>query len=356
MSTFSKALLHWYDVHKRDLPWKHDNDAYGIWLSEIILQQTRVNQGLPYYLKFKSTYPNVHELANADVDEVLKLWEGLGYYSRARNLHTTAKTVAHQYNGYFPETYEDLIKLKGIGSYTASAILSFAFHKAYPAIDGNAYRVVSRFLGLTSAIDLPETKKVVEKWLFKQIDKTNPGNFNQAMMDLGSMVCMPKNPLCLSCPLHSYCVAHQNDLVKTIPFKAKKIVKKERYFYFLMLLDEQKNTLIQKRNGKDIWLGLHQFPLLELKKNEKITKQKIEKFVKQNLNLELTALIPNKPVVYTHQLTHQKIFAKFYILETKSLKNKRFPQDINLVNLENITTFAFPKLIQTYLHNFLNKA
>lgn len=347
--SFSNNLLQWFNEYKRDLPWKKTNDAYKIWLSEIILQQTRVNQGLPYYLKFVEKFPTVHKLANADIDEVLKLWEGLGYYSRARNLHHTAKVVSKVFKGKFPETIDEIKKLKGIGPYTAAAILSFAFNKPYPAIDGNAYRITSRYLGIINAIDETSTKKEIETWLNKIISKDRPGDFNQAMMDLGSSVCTPKKPLCNDCPLNKNCVAFKNDLISIIPFKSKTITKKERHFHYFIIIDQFKNTLIRKRNEKDIWIGLYEFPLLENDSSSRLKGLKIKKNLKDFINdeIEISQIDNSEEVV--HILTHQKLKARFYQIFVKSLKNKKIQDNCYLVNLENISTFAFPKLIQFYI-------
>lgn len=352
---FSSSLLNWREHNKRDLPWKVNSDPYAIWLSEIILQQTRVSQGLPYYLKFLQTFPTVNHLADADIDEVLKLWEGLGYYSRARNLHHTANVVSKELNGKFPETLQDMLKLKGIGPYTAAAILSFAHNKVHAAVDGNAYRIVSRYLGITDAIDDPAIKKEIEIWLNKHISKDRPGDFNQAMMDLGSSVCIPKNPLCSQCPFIKSCVAFKEELVSIIPYKSKIISKKERYFHYFILIDNKINTLIRKRIEKDIWTSLHEFPLLENDIAGKLTKVQIKKHVKTLITdaEEIVQVHSSEEVV--HLLTHQRIKARFYEIKVKSLKNKHIQTDCNLVNLENISTFAFPKLIQSYIETHLKQ-
>lgn len=352
---FSSSLLNWHEQNKRDLPWKTNRDPYAIWLSEIILQQTRVNQGLPYYLKFIRTYPDVHQLADANIDDVLKLWEGLGYYSRARNLHFTAKVVSRELKGKFPETLQEMLKLKGIGPYTASAILSFAFDKVHAAVDGNAYRIVSRYLGITDAIDEAATKKDIETWLNKNISKERPGDFNQAMMDLGSSICTPKNPKCDLCPFQKNCKANKYELTAIIPYKSKIITKKERYLHYFILKDNKNNTLIRKRAGKDIWASLHEFPLLEKDNGGKLTSAMVKKYISTFISDAKDCMQVHSSEEFVHLLTHQKIRARFYEFKVKSLKNKHIPAEWNLVNLENISTFAFPKLIQSYIETHLKQ-
>ncbi len=263
-SFFTQSILTWYDPNRRPLPWKHIDDPYLVWLSEIILQQTRVDQGLAYYERFKATFPTVEDLAAATQDEVFKLWEGLGYYSRARNLHASAKFVAHNLNGIFPNTYKTLLQLKGVGPYTAAAVASFSFGLPHAVVDGNVYRVLSRFTNSATPIDSTEGKKEYALLAQQLLDQDQPALYNQAIMDVGATICTPKKPVCEQCPLIRKCAAYETGTIGERPIKVKKLTRKTRYFQFL-LLKHPKGYLLQKREGKDIWQGLYQFPLLETK-------------------------------------------------------------------------------------------
>ncbi|MGZ4118512.1 MAG: A/G-specific adenine glycosylase, partial [Bacteroidia bacterium] len=265
MEQFSGKIISWYNKNKRDLPWRNTKDAYLIWLSEIILQQTRVEQGMAYYLKFASNFPTIKHLAKADNDKVMKLWQGLGYYSRARNLHTTAQIVADKYKGKFPDTYEDILSLKGIGDYTAAAIASFAFNKARAVVDGNVYRVLSRVFGIETPIDSSKGKKEFYALANELIDKKNPALFNQAIMELGAIQCKPVNPDCSVCPLNNMCFAFAKKRIADFPVKEKKTKVRDRYFNYIVLNYKGK-TAINKRGAKDIWHNLHDFPLIETAK------------------------------------------------------------------------------------------
>ena len=263
---FTTHLLQWASQHERHLPWKESKNPYYIWLSEIILQQTRVEQGLPYYLKFVEHYPTVFDLANATEDEVLKDWEGLGYYSRARNLHAAAKYIATELDGHFPDTYDSILKLKGVGPYTAAAIASFAFQLPYAVVDGNVYRVLSRFFGMDTPIDSTIGKKQFANLAQQLLDPTKPDVYNQAIMDFGATWCTPKQAKCNKCPLSEQCAAFQTNRVEKYPIKQKKLKKRTRYFHYL-IFNYSGQTWIEKRAGKDIWQGLYQFPLIELPKS-----------------------------------------------------------------------------------------
>ncbi len=263
-SFFWNALLTWHSTHHRPLPWKGEKNPYLVWLSEIILQQTRVEQGLPYFEKFKAAYPTVTDLANAPEDEVMKLWEGLGYYSRARNLHAAAKHIANELEGKFPGTYEGIRLLKGVGPYTAAAIASFAFDLPHAVVDGNVYRVLSRCFGIEEPIDSTAGKKLFAKLAQEILENagTNPGSFNQAMMDFGATHCMPKVPKCGECPMQSKCIAFQKNRVDKLPVKSKKLVRRQRFFNYFLFHSEGK-IFIKKRTGEDIWQNLYDFPLIE---------------------------------------------------------------------------------------------
>ena len=237
MKHFSEKIIAWYDQNKRDLPWRNTKDAYLIWLSEIILQQTRVDQGMDYYLKFAKEFPTVKHLAKADNEKVMKLWQGLGYYSRARNLHTTAKIISEKYHGKFPDEYSDILSLKGVGNYTAAAIASFAFNKPYAVVDGNVYRVLARVFGIESPIDSTQGKKEFETLATELLDRKKPASHNQAIMELGALQCKPVNPDCSICALNTMCFAYSKKRINELPVKAKKTKVRNRYFNYIVLLD-----------------------------------------------------------------------------------------------------------------------
>lgn len=350
-SSFTKALLRWFETEKRDLPWKETRDPYKIWISEIILQQTRVAQGLPYYLRFIAKFPNVIALANAPQDEVLKLWEGLGYYSRARNLHHTAQLIRDHHNGVFPKKYDEILALKGIGNYTAAAIASFAYNLPYPVLDGNVKRVVARFLGMHEPADLPATHKIMMDWLNEAIHPKKAADFNQAMLDLGATVCLPQNPLCHSCPVSQHCVAKRDELQNTLPVKSKLITKRQRFFHFFIVATPGGSCLIEQRTAKDIWQGLYQFPMLETKTIKKLSEKAVFSFlnamgIKANHVDKMEISSPKKP----HILTHQTIYTKFYTIHLIKNTLKISNEHIFLVDRGKLTNFAFPRV----LHNVLN--
>jgi A/G-specific adenine glycosylase len=261
--SFAPKILNWYHEHQRDLPWRQTRDPYRVWLSEIILQQTRVAQGMPYYLSFVETFPTVYDLAEAPEEQVLKLWQGLGYYSRARNLHTTAKMVVSEFDGQFPHTYEELKTLKGVGDYTASAIASFCFDVPEPVVDGNVYRVLSRYFGVDIPINSTEGITYFKELAREVMDAENIRDYNQGIMEFGAIQCAPKKPYCLLCPLQESCVALKENKVDILPIKLNKTKVRNRYFNYLVWLDGNGNTVLEQRKGKGIWQNLYQFPLLE---------------------------------------------------------------------------------------------
>ncbi|MEO8068831.1 MAG: A/G-specific adenine glycosylase, partial [Flavobacteriales bacterium] len=261
-SWFSKALLPWFAENKRDLPWRNTTDPYRIWLSEVILQQTRVDQGLAYWKRFVERWPTVTDLARASEDEVLKEWQGLGYYSRARNLRSAALQVVHEHRGVYPTTHVGLLKLIGVGDYTAAAIASICFSRPEAVVDGNAYRVLARVFGIATPIDSTAGKKEFKALANTLIDPDHPGDHNQAVMELGATVCTPRNPDCGSCPLRNRCVALKESRIATLPVKVKKQVVRVRYFNYLVLRSP-KGIFLHQRSGKDIWQGLWEFPLIE---------------------------------------------------------------------------------------------
>ncbi len=260
---FSNTLIMWYLINQRDLPWRKSNNPYLIWLSEIILQQTRIAQGTSYYEKFVTEFDTIFDLAEADEKTILKLWQGLGYYSRARNLHSTAKIVASEYNGQFPRSYTELIKLKGIGDYTASAIASIAFDQPYATVDGNVYRVLSRVFGIKTPINESQGIREFKLLAEELLNPDDPGTHNQALMEFGALVCTPKKPKCDSCIFNDTCYALQEKRIDVLPVKLKKLKIRKRYFNYLVIDFKGESTLIQQRKKKDIWQNLYEFPLYE---------------------------------------------------------------------------------------------
>ena len=343
---FSTTLLKWFDNNDRPLPWKGEKNPYYIWLSEIILQQTRVAQGLPYFEKFKKHFPTVKDLADASEDTVMKLWEGLGYYSRARNLHTTAKFIAYQLEGHFPTTHEEILKLKGVGPYTAAAIASFAYNLPHAVVDGNVYRVLSRVFGIETPIDTTIGKKEFAKLAQELLDEQVAGKYNQAIMDFGATQCVPANPDCTICPFQKKCLAFQKEKITLLPIKSKKIKKRERAFnYLIFKMGEE--MLLQKRLGKDIWQNLYQFPLIEADKilsKKALLKHPDFLTISNHQAYEITKI--SKP--FQQQLTHQKIIAVFWEISI-NLDSLVIPSSFLRINQKNIPNFAFPKIIDWYL-------
>lgn len=311
---FSNSLIHWYLQNKRDLPWRNTTNPYLIWLSEIMLQQTRVAQGLPYFLAFTNAFPTVFDLANAEEEQVLKLWQGLGYYSRARNLHATAKFVAFELNGIFPDNYKDLIQLKGIGEYTAAAIASFSFKEPVAVVDGNVFRVLSRYFNSASDISESKTKKEFQMLAQDVMSKKQPDIFNQAIMEFGALQCVPKNPDCEACIFSTSCAALQHKKVAELPVKSKKTKVTQKYFNYLILKDVQGFFVVQKREGKGIWENLYEFPLLQTEALVSAT-DLMEHFH----SMAFFGHKPNDyfllhPEVIQHKLSHQKLHIRFFQL------------------------------------------
>jgi len=347
----SEILTEWYEIHKRNLPWRGIENPYFIWISEIILQQTRVSQGWNYYEKFISRFPDISALANASEDEVLLLWQGLGYYSRARNLHHTAKHILKYFNGIFPNRYETLIKLKGIGEYTAAAILSFAFKKPFPVVDGNVNRVISRFFGVTEPVDLPDIRKKIYILAKNILNEKKPDIHNQAIMEFGALQCVPQNPDCANCPLQSGCVAFSKNCVEKIPAKKPKKEVENRYFHYFFVKQNEK-TFIRKRQESDIWRNLYEFPLLETEKNLSETEIFDSQEFKKLFPDFSKFTILNISQIIEHQLTHQKIFTRFYEISlSQNFANSYFFENFKNIDFAEISDFAVPKLIENYLKN-----
>lgn len=342
-----KELLDWYHVNKRELPWRNTHDPYKIWLSEIILQQTRVKQGLDYYLKFVDKYPDIDTLAAAGERDVLKLWQGLGYYSRARNLLITAKELKRKYKSKFPADYQSILSLKGIGDYTAAAISSLAFGLPYPVIDGNVKRVYSRFAGMRADINSRKGNKKLNKISWRMLDKNKPGEYNSAVMELGALCCLPRNPLCDECPLKLTCHAYKHGLTGKLPVKKKKAKQKIRYLTYVVL-EKQGKIMIRLRKNNDIWKGLYDFPSIENdnKQNSKFPgtekKELINIFNIRKFNIESVS------DEYEHTLSHRKLKAKFVRLRLNEPLRKA-PSDCLWIDREKIYNYPVPRLIEKYI-------
>ncbi len=346
---FSNILRHWYLQNKRNLPWRNTHEPYQIWLSEIMLQQTRIEQGLPYYYKFIEAYPTVFDLAKATANDVLKLWQGLGYYSRARNLHETAKYVAFELDGIFPDNYKGLLKLKGVGDYTASAIASICYDEPVAVVDGNVYRVLSRIFGIDTPINSTAGNKEFKSLAQELLDKKDPATFNQAVMEFGALHCKPQNPACHICPFNDKCLALKEHKVKDLPVKLKKTKVKKRYFNYLVFDLSCEMTILEQRKGKGIWNGLYQFPLIEsekaLSEKDLLTSEEfIEKIPVEDFSVEL---INEDPVV--HKLSHQHLYTRFWKINSEAALDNTIP-------LEKIKEYPVPVLIDNFLNDYLPDA
>ncbi len=348
-SWFSAKLIKWYHSNKRDLPWRNHHDAYKIWLSEIILQQTQVAQGLAYYLKFTEKYPNAKSLARASEDQVLKLWQGLGYYSRARNLHAAAKHMAGQFNGHFPTNYEDIRALKGVGDYTAAAIASFAYNLPYAVVDGNVYRLLSRVFGIDTPIDTGPAKKEFQQLADKLLDKKNPGLHNQAIMEFGSQYCRPLNPDCPNCILSAHCFAFNNGRVAQLPVKAKKTKVRHRFFNYVVLADKNNAVLVHKRQANDIWQGLYEFCLLET--DNELSPEALLKTPAFTALCGKSFNLLHVSRLYKHVLSHQHLFARFYVVKIPSA----FKAGRTFSPVGTLKKFAFPRLTEKFLDDCVLK-
>jgi A/G-specific adenine glycosylase len=339
---FSNSLIHWYLQNKRDLPWRNTTNPYLIWLSEIMLQQTRVAQGLPYFLAFTEAFPTVFDLAKAHEEQVLKLWQGLGYYSRARNLHATAKYIAVELNGNFPENYKNLLQLKGVGEYTAAAIASFSYNEPVAVVDGNVFRVLSRYFNIDSDISDGKTKKEFQNLAQEVLPLDNPALFNQAIMEFGALQCVPKNPNCEDCIFSSSCGALQQKRVAKLPVKSKKTKVSNKFFNYLVLKDVTGNFVVKKREGKGIWENLYEFPLIE-------TEELVSEldFMNQLAEMDFFDQKPNEifvlhPQIIQHKLSHQNLYIRFFQLNF----DVKLPDSKSLTEIEKL---PFPIVI----HNFM---
>ena len=351
-NSFSSLIIFWYKENLRLLPWRETKDPYLIWVSEIILQQTRVAQGLPYYNKFTITFPTINDLANANEQEVLSIWQGLGYYSRARNMHKCAQAVVVNHNGYFPKSFSQLLKLPGIGPYTAAAIASLAYNMPTPVVDGNVYRVLARVFGLENNIADAKSFKVFYSLSEELIDHNQPGNYNQGVMELGATVCLPQNPKCDICPIEESCLARQNKTQSDFPVKIKKIKRTSRYFTYLVVEIDGKLAM-SERTQKDIWKGMYEFYLIENKTHTSL--DDLENDLLKNL-LGSGAVFIKEQQMPKHILSHQTLYSSFLYLKLSpkiNVINWLKEKELVLYSLEEIVRLPKPVLITNYLNSVL---
>lgn len=328
---FSATLLSWYAANGRALPWRATTEPYKVWLSEVLLQQTRVEQGLPYYERFVQAFPTVQALAAASDEQVMKLWQGLGYYSRCRNLHHTAKVIAYEKGGVFPSSYKEWLAFKGVGAYTAAAVASICFNEAVAVVDGNVYRVLSRFFGVETPTDTTDGKKQFQALATELLPKRAAGQYNQAIMDFGALCCTPTLPQCTSCPLQKKCVAFALNRVKELPIKRKRVKVKRRYLHYIIEEDALGAVVLYKRTQKDIWQGLYEFSLLETPKA--VSVEEIVTYIKERWQVRKIDFFCKG---IKHQLTHQLLFISFWRIKTANVLENALP----LVQLD---TYPMPK-------------
>ena len=347
--SFNSTLTIWYSANKRDLPWRKSKNPYNIWLSEIILQQTQVKQGLPYYEAFISNFPTIKDLANASETEVLKLWQGLGYYSRARNLHFSAKHITKNLNGVFPKNFKGLLQLKGVGDYTASAISSICYEESVAVVDGNVYRVLARYFGIDTPINTTEGVKQFKILATSLLPASNLGDYNQSVMEFGSRQCKPQSPVCSECPLNIGCRAYATGSIKSLPVKLKKTKVTKKYFNFIVNISEDNKTQIEQRTKKGIWQQLYQFPLIETE-----TSVALEELLK---HADVPSVIPKSykelslynETDLIYKLSHQELYIKFWILKTSTLTK-------NAIKWSEINSYPVPVVIERFINNFQNSA
>ena len=349
----SNTLIDWFQKNKRDLPWREIKDPYLIWLSEIILQQTRVNQGLSYFLEFEKRFPNVQSLASATEDEVLKLWQGLGYYSRARNLHQTAKDIVAHFQGVFPHDYKDIIALKGIGEYTAAAITSFAFDQPYAVVDGNVFRVLSRLFSMEIPVDSSKGKKAFFDLANQLMNPKQAGLHNQAVMEFGALQCTPQSPDCSACPLNEQCLAFSQNKVASLPIKQGKTKTRVRYFNYFHII-ENGCVILRKRTDDDIWKNLYEFPLIET--SSQVSMKKImslsdfKNLFTKNNNESLFHLIK----IQKHILSHQTIYATFYLVPNAEKQGLSITDEYLRIPTHELNMYPISRLIHKYLEDFVD--
>lgn len=341
--SYQQSLLNWYNEHKRDLPWRQSPNFYHVWISEIVLQQTQVKQGLNYYLRFIDAFPDVNSLASASEDEVLKLWEGLGYYSRARNLHFAAKQIAEV--GQFPQTYKDWLTIKGVGPYTAAAISSIVAREPRAVVDGNVQRVLSRLLNYSSPVNSTFGVKDMQTFAEQLLFKDKPGDYNQALMELGARVCRPKNPNCSDCPVLELCLAHKKGTVLDLPVKEKKIKVRQRFFNFYLITRHDK-ILLERRSKGDVWEGLYQFPLIETK-DEKELPNPVKQGVVSRSDLNRLQLLWNG----SHLLSHQKLIISCWHLNMKS--DELLIDNCRWYGIKELDNLALPRPLRKIISEYL---
>jgi A/G-specific adenine glycosylase len=342
---FTQTLIHWYSINKREFPWRSTKDPYKIWLSEIIMQQTQISQGLPYYEVFVRQFPTVFELAKSDEEVILKLWQGLGYYSRARNLHYTAKYIVNELNGVFPENYSSLLKLKGVGDYTASAIASICYDAEAAVVDGNVYRVLARYFGINIPINSSKGIKYFKELAQSLLPSSNIGNYNQAIMDFGAQQCKPKSPNCSICPLNSGCVALRNTQVNNLPVKINKTKISKKHINFIVFISDDGKTVLEKRTKKGIWKNLYQFPLVETEKRLTVKNFKSNTEVKQLINEKKYSFSLYNDEQIIHKLSHQHLYTSFWIVRLNKLSQNAIP-------FSKVHKYPVPILISNFIEAF----
>jgi len=346
-SPITTHLLNWYKEHKRDLPWRETTEAYTIWISEVILQQTRIAQGKDYFLRFMHRFPNVQLLAGAEEEEVLKLWQGLGYYSRARNMHAAAKQIMRQFDGIFPNSYSDILSLRGVGAYTAAAISSIAFNEPRAVVDGNVERVIARLFAIESSIHTSQGKKSIAAIAQSLMAEEAPGSYNQALMDFGSMVCTPAQPKCSDCLLQDYCAAYGANRVTDFPVNNRKVTIKKRYFHYFHIV-QGNSTYLQKREGSDIWKNMYELPLIEtLAATDFMQLEQTNEF--RLLFSGIPSLTIDHRLVLKHQLTHQLIHTNFYRVIIPD--NCPFTTPCNAIRIEKeqLSDYPVSRLTDKYI-------
>jgi A/G-specific adenine glycosylase len=339
MIDFHRLIIEWYRLNARSLPWRETKNPYFIWLSEVILQQTRVEQGLSYYLKFIKNYPTVVDLAKASEEDVLNDWQGLGYYSRARNLHLSAKMIVNKFKGDFPSEYKEVLSLKGVGEYAAAAITSFAYDLPYAVLDGNVFRVLSRVFDIDDPIDSSIGKKIFRELSQSLLPKNNSAEYNQAIMEFGAIQCKPKNPDCQTCVLNNNCLSYSKGVIDQRPVKSKKVKTRDRYFNYLILRNKE-SCFLRKRVEKDIWQHLYEFPMIETEFQEDFNTLK-------SMIEDVYGCIPLSSIsVKKHVLSHQHIYANFFLFEDDYFDDKN---EFEKVAMEDIQNFPLPRLIDRFL-------
>jgi A/G-specific adenine glycosylase len=352
-SFFHKKLIQWYLRNKRDLPWRATQNPYFIWLSEVMLQQTRVAQGLPYYYKFVEVFPTIEHLANVSEEKVLKSWQGLGYYSRARNLHSTAKYITENLGGIFPNTYVDLLKLKGIGDYTASAIASICFNEATAVVDGNVYRVLARFFDIETPINSSAGVKEFKLLAQQLIDPKQPGTYNQAIMEFGARQCAPQNPDCVNCIFNDNCLALAKGKVSQLPVKLGKTRIRKRYFNYIVSCSEDQKTIIRQRLQKGIWQKLYEFPLIETEAEISWNQMKrLQEYTILSEALRIESLTLYNEISIVHKLSHQHLYTRFWIAQVSVEHGDELQPEEIRIPIAKVRNYAVPILIENFISDF----